>query len=84
MYIDKKEKVWVININAFDKDMNTSLFSYEELMTLKEKEGNVEFRVVEEENVTPVSDQLFFQLPMEMQTLSDDKIDEFIHNLKKE
>lgn len=82
VYVDKKNKVWVINLCPFDEQMNTALFSYDELNALREKNEPVCFRVVEQEGNTPVSDQVFHQLPLEMQTLSDDKVKEYIHNLK--
>lgn len=79
--MDKKDKVWVVNINAFNEQMNTALYSFEELVELAKLEGNVDYRVVEEESATPVSEQLFHQLPLEMQTLSNDKVEEYIRNL---
>jgi len=85
VYIDKKEKVWVVNVNAFDEDMNAGLFSFEELDQLRKAQNDsIEFRVVEEEGSTSVSEQMFYQLPMEMQSLTDDKIEEYIKNLKPE
>lgn len=82
VYVDKKNKVWVMNLCPFDEQMNTALFSCDELNALREKSEPVCFRVVEQEGNTPVSDQVFHQLPLEMQTLSDDKVKEYIHNLK--
>ena len=104
MYIDKKDKVWVVNLSPFDDSMNPGLFSMEELNTLrgmKEKseagEENSEtkeandaekepvLRVVEEEAGTLPSEQMFYQVPMEMYSLSStDQISSFIQQLKKE
>lgn len=83
VYIDKKEKVWVVNVEAYDDAMNTGLFSKEELDTIMDKEELV-YRVVEEEGNTLPSEQLFYQLPLDMQKLSSDKeVAEFISNLKQ-
>lgn len=82
VYVDKKNKVWVMNLCPFNEQMNTALFSYDELSSLQEENKSVCFRVVEQEGNTPVSDQVFHQLPLEMQTLSDDKVEEYIRNLK--
>ena len=86
VYIDKKDKVWVVNLSPFDSQMNPGLFSYEELEELRKKEevDKVEFRCVEEEGNTLPSEQMVYQLPFEMQSLSDDKVEEYIANLKKE
>lgn len=104
VYIDKKDKVWVVNLSPFDDSMNPGLFSMEELNTLrgmKEKseagEENSEtkeandaekepvLRVVEEEAGTLPSEQMFYQVPMEMYSLSStDQISSFIQQLKKE
>ena len=83
VYIDKKEKVWVVNVEAYDDAMNTGLFSKEELDAIMDKEELV-YRVVEEEGSTLPSEQLFYQLPLDMQKLSSDKeVAEFISNLKQ-
>lgn len=83
VYIDKKEKVWVVNVEAYDDAMNTGLFSKEELDAIMDKEELV-YRVVEEEGNTLPSEQLFYQLPLDMQKLSSDKeVAEFISNLKQ-
>lgn len=83
VYIDKKEKVWVVNVEAYDDAMNTGLFSKEELDAIMDKEELV-YRVVEEEGNTLPSEQLFYQLPLDMQKLSSDKeVVEFISNLKQ-
>ena len=83
VYIDKKEKVWVVNVEAYDDAMNTGLFSKEELDAMMDKEELV-YRVVEEEGSTLPSEQLFYQLPLDMQKLSSDKeVAEFISNLKQ-
>ena len=83
VYIDKKEKVWVVNVEAYDDAMNTGLFSKEELDAIMDKEELV-YRVVEEEGNTLPSEQLFYQLPRDMQKLSSDKeVAEFISNLKQ-
>ena len=104
MYIDKKDKVWVVNLSPFDDSMNPGLFSMEELNTLrgmKEKseageensvakeandaEKEPVLRVVEEEAGTLPSEQMFYQVPMEMYSLSStDQISSFIQQLKKE
>ena len=96
VYIDKKGKVWVINMNAYDSNMNTALFSKEELDTMmetkKKRKGEQEellyqpvFRVVEEETATLPSEQMFYQLPMDMHHLStEDSINTFIRNMKRE
>ena len=102
--IDKKDKVWVVNLSPFDDSMNPGLFSMEELNTLREmkekseageensvaKEANDAekepvLRVVEEEAGTLPSEQMFYQVPMEMYSLSStDQISSFIQQLKKE
>lgn len=104
VYIDKKDKVWVVNLSPFDDSMNPGLFSMEELNTLrgmKEKseageensvakeandaEKEPVLRVVEEEAGTLPSEQMFYQVPMEMYSLSStDQISSFIQQLKKE
>ena len=104
VYIDKKDKVWVVNLSPFDDSMNPGLFSMEELNTLrgmKEKseageensvakeandaENEPVLRVVEEEAGTLPSEQMFYQVPMEMYSLSStDQISSFIQQLKKE
>ena len=95
VYIDKKGKVWVINMNAFDLNMNTALFSREELETMMdEKKKDIDkenrssqpaFRVVEEETATLPSEHMFYQLPMDMHHLStEESINSFIHNMKIE
>ena len=93
VYIDKKEKVWVINVNAYDVNMNTALYSREELDVLvnMKKEGGEDmscqpdFRVVEEETATLPSEQMFYQLPMDMHHLSsEESINAFIQNMKRE
>lgn len=104
VYIDKKDKVWVVNLSPFDDSMNPGLFSMEELNALrgmKEKseageensvakeENDAEkepvLRVVEEEAGTLPSEQMFYQVPMEMYSLSStDQISSFIQQLKKE
>ena len=86
VYIDKKEKIWVMNLNPFDMQMNPGLFSYKELEELRKQDtiDKIEFRCVEEEGNTLPSEQLVYQLPFEMQTLSNDKVEEYISNLKKE
>ena len=104
VYIDKKDKVWVVNLSPFDDSMNPGLFSMEELNTLrgmkeKSEAGEENFvakeandaekepvlRVVEEEAGTLPSEQMFYQVPMEMYSLSStDQISSFIQQLKKE
>lgn len=106
VYIDKKDKVWVVNLSPFDDSMNPGLFSIEELNTLRgmkekseageensvakeandaEKEKDPVLRVVEEEAGTLPSEQMFYQVPMEMYSLSStDQISSFIQQLKKE
>lgn len=104
VYIDKKDKVWVVNLSPFDDSMNPGLFSMEELNALrgmKEKseageensvakeandaENEPVLRVVEEEAGTLPSEQMFYQVPMEMYSLSStDQISSFIQQLKKE
>ena len=104
VYIDKKDKVWVVNLSPFDDSMNPGLFSMEELNALrgmKEKseageensvakeandaEKEPVLRVVEEEAGTLPSEQMFYQVPMEMYSLSStDQISSFIQQLKKE
>lgn len=83
VYIDKKEKVWVVNVEEYDEAMNTGLFTKDELDAILDKEEMV-YRVVEEEGNTLPSEQLFYQLPLDMQKLSSDKeVAEFISNLKQ-
>lgn len=83
VYIDKKEKVWIVNINAFGDEMNTALYSMEELQEMMKGNEEVAFRVVEEESATLPSEQLFFQLPVDMHHLStDESISSFIRNMK--
>ena len=107
VYIDKKDKVWVVNLSPFDDSMNPALFSIEELNTLRETQEKSEadredsakeeandaererrepvLRVVEEESGTLPSEQMFYQVPMEMYSLSStDQISSFIQELKKE
>ena len=106
VYIDKKDKVWVVNLSPFDDSMNPGLFSMEELNALRgmkekseageknlvmkeandaEKEKEPVLRVVEEEAGTLPSEQMFYQVPMEMYSLSStDQISSFIQQLKKE
>ena len=93
VYIDKKGKVWVMNVNGYDINMNTALFSREELDrmmdTKKEEEEDKSsqpvFRVVEEETATLPSEQMFYQLPMDMHHLcSEESINTFIQNMKRE
>ena len=54
VYIDKKDKVWVVNLSPFDDSMNPGLFSMEELNALrgmKEKsEAGEENSVAKEAN----------------------------------
>ena len=104
VYIDKKDKVWVVNLSPFDDSMNPGLFSMEEPNTLRGLKGKSEageensvakeandaekepvLRVVEEEAGTLPSEQMFYQVPMEMYSLSStDQISSFIQQLKKE
>lgn len=123
VYIDKKDKVWVVNLCPFDESMNSALFTFEELNELREangkkraegggegegeamaeKESNAAaaaaeeeekekemekepvLRVVEEEAGTLPSEQMFYQVPMEMYSLnSTDQVSSFIQQLKKE
>lgn len=106
VYIDKKDKVWVVNLSPFDDSMNSALFSIEELKSLRDACGsnqteedrsaekdsnNVEeekepvLRIVEEETSTLPSEQMFYQVPMEMYSLSSaDQVSSFIQQLKKE
>ena len=81
VYIDKKQKVWVININALDDGMNSGLFTNEEISSLM-KSDSLPFRVVEEEGNTLPSEQMFYQLPVDMHQLStDNDIQEYISKL---
>lgn len=123
VYIDKKDKVWVVNLCPFDESMNSALFTFEELNELREANGNKRaeeggegegeamaekesnaaaaaaaaaeeeekeekepvLRVVEEEAGTLPSEQMFYQVPMEMYSLnSTDQVSSFIQQLKKE
>ena len=84
VYIDKKQKVWVVNINGVDDGMNTGLFTNEEITSLM-KSDSLPFRVVEEEGNTLPSEQVFYQLPVDMHQLStDDDIQDYIHKLSTE
>ena len=65
VYIDKKEKIWVMNLNPFDMQMNPGLFSYEELEELRKQDtiDKIEFRCVEEEgNTLPISSDAVYQI----------------------
>ena len=84
VYIDKKQKVWVVNINGVDDGMNTGLFTNEEITSLM-KSDSLPFRVVEEEGNTLPSEQVFYQLPVDMHQLStDNDIQDYIHKLSTE
>ena len=48
VYIDKQQRVWVVNVNPLDDEMNPGLFSVEEVRAMGEK-SPFQFRVVEEE-----------------------------------
>lgn len=83
VYIDKKEKVWVVNLEAYGDAMNTGLFTKEELDAIMSANQDVVYRVVEQESHTLPSEQMFYQLPLDMQQLSSEKeVSDFISNLK--
>ena len=81
VYIDKKQKVWVVNINALDDGMNPGLFTCEEIPSVM-KSDSLPFRVVEEEGGTLPSEQMVYQLPVDMHQLStDNDIQNYISKL---
>ena len=85
VYIDKKNKVWVVNLSPFNEAMNSALFSIEELRSLAEVQQDPVMRVVEEEAATLPSEQMFYQIPLDMHSLgSAEEVVSYIDNLKKE
>lgn len=85
VYIDKKNKVWVVNLSPFNEAMNSALFSIEELRSLSEVQQDPVMRVVEEEAATLPSEHMFYQIPLDMHSLgSAEEVVSYIDNLKKE
>ena len=84
VYVDKKQKVWVVNINALGDEMNPGLFTSDEISTLM-MDDSIPFRIVEEEGNTLPSEQVFYQLPVDMhQFTSETSIQEYINQLSIE
>ena len=82
VYIDKQQRVWVVNVNPLDDEMNPGLFSVEEVRAMGEK-SPFQFRVVEEEGHVLPSEHMVYQLPVEMHHLaSETAVEEYIHDLK--
>lgn len=82
VYIDKQQRVWVVNVNPLDEEMNPGLFSVEEVCAMRE-DSPLQFRVVEEEGHVLPSEHMIYQLPMDMHHLdSETAVEEFIHDLK--
>lgn len=82
VYVDKQQRVWVVNLNPLDEEMNPGLFSVEEIDAMEEN-SPLQFRVVEEEGHVLPSEHILYQLPMDMHHLdSETAVEEYIHDLK--
>ena len=82
VYIDKQQRVWVVNVNPLDEEMNPGLFSFEEVCAMGE-DSPLQFRVVEEEGHVLPSEHMLYQLPTDMHHLdSETAVEEYIHDLK--
>lgn len=78
LYIDKREKIWIIDFGDLNEDIDTCLFDYNEL---KNFTTIPVYRVVECKTGIIPSNRMFYQLPLELQGI-DQGIEEYISDLR--
>lgn len=90
LYIDKKERLFVVDIHPISNETDFGLFSIEDVNQLinNEEETNEEipFKIVDDDCGTQIPNQMFYQYPYELRTFehNDNQFDELLKSLQEQ
>lgn len=90
LYIDKKERLFVVDIDPISNETDFGLFSIEDVNQLinNEEDTNEEipFKIVDDDCGTQIPNQMFYQYPYELRTFehNDNQFDELLKSLQEQ
>nr|CCA14300.1 cell division cycle protein 123 putative [Albugo laibachii Nc14] len=86
VYIDKNDRVYLVDINVYGEITNPLLFSYKELQSLQETTSSIAFRIVETKRSIQPNSLAKYRVPIDfMQHLStDNAMEAFYQQVKRD
>lgn len=81
IYVENNKKVWIIDFGVFGENIvDLCLFEWEELNN--NNDYKLIYKVVEVESGIIPSDKMFYQLPLELQNIGDNGLDDYLCELR--